>query len=65
MVEFLVLLCLIIGIRALYLRVFRGKKESEEFFEKSTNEMSRGIGCFLLVLIGLVLVVVLLVSLAS
>lgn len=55
MVEVLILAALIIGVRAVYLRIFRGKEEAKGFVEKSTNEVNQVMGC--MALIGLLLVI--------
>ena len=66
MVEVLLLVALIVGIRAVYLRVFRGKEEATEFVEKSANNINQIMGRLALVLlIGLGLIVVLIAALVS
>lgn len=64
MVEVLILAFIIIGIRAVYLRIFRGKKEAKEFVEESSKGVHQGVGCILIAsLIILVLIVLLIAAL--
>ena len=66
MAEVLLLIALIIGIRALYLRVFQGKEEAKEFVEKSANEVNQAMSRLaLILLIAFGLIVVLIAVLAS
>ena len=66
MVEILILVGIIIGIRAVYLWLVRGKEDAKAFVEQSTNEVNKGMGCMVVVsLILLALFVLLIAALAS
>ena len=66
MVEPLILVAIIIGIRSLYLWATKGKEEAKEFADKSTNQVNQAMGWLakvFLILLGLF--VLLLLALAS
>ena len=66
MVELLILVAIIIGIRSLYLWATKGKEEAKEFADKSTNQVNQAMGWLakvFLILLGLF--VLLLLALAS
>ena len=66
MVEVLILVALIIGIRAVYLRIFRGQEEAKGFVEKSTSEVNKAMGNLAVIfLIAFGLIVFLIALLAS
>ena len=66
MVELLILVAIIIGIRSLYLWATKGKEEAKEFADKSTNQVNQAMGWLakvFLILLGLF--VLLIIALAS
>ena len=66
MVEVLLIVALITGIRAIYLWFFREKEKATEFVEKSANDVNKAMGYLALVaLIGLGLIIVLIAVIAS
>ena len=66
MVEILILVAIIIGIRSLYLWATKGKEEAKEFADKSTNQVNQAMGWLAKVfLIILGLFVLLIIALAS
>ena len=66
MVEILILVAIIIGIRSLYLWATKGKEEAKEFADKSTNQVNQAMGWLAKVfLIILGLFVLLILALAS
>lgn len=66
MVEILIFVAIIIGIRSLYLWATKGKEEAKEFADKSTNQVNQAMGWLAKVfLIILGLFVLLIIALAS
>ena len=63
MVEILLLVVAIIGIRAVYLWLVRGKEDAKAFVEQSSNEVNRVMGCFAVV--GLIILAAIIMVLAS
>ena len=66
MVEVLMLAVAIIGIRAVYLWIVRGKEDAKAFVEQSSNEMIKTVGWIvLIVIIGFIALILLLAALFS
>ena len=66
MVEVLMLAVAIIGIRAVYLWIVRGKEDAKAFVEQSSNEMIKTAGWIvLIVIIGFIALILLLAALFS
>ena len=63
MVEILILVAIIIGVRALYLWATKSKKDAKEFVDKSTNEVNQVVGY--VALVGIVLLIFLIFAFAS
>ena len=63
MVEVLMLVALIIGIRAVYLWIVQGKEDAKAFMEQSTSDVKKVMGCFAAV--GLIILAAIIMLLAS
>lgn len=63
MVEILLLVVVIIGIRAIYLWFVRGAEDAKAFVEHSSNEIGRVMGC--LAMVSLFILAAIIMMLAS
>ena len=65
MVEVLLFVVLIVGIRAVYLRIFRGKREAKGFVEESAKGINQAMGCIAIASVIILVLFVLLIAVFS